>query len=254
MLTWISSTFSAAGFARYGLARPLLILLGAPIIVGFSIQEITTVPAFAVSVAIGCLALELELLSNRAKQRRKLISRVWPEVLDSLISASSSGIPMAEAFHDLATFGPEVLRPQLKDVCSRLDSGQTLQQSLKEFQQEVSEVHVDRLVVLVAVVSDAGGRGFHEALRQQSKVARDDLALWGELESKQGWVTGTAKVAIAAPWIIVTLLCSRPENVAAYASPAGSLVLLGGLLVSAFAYQLIRLLGGGQSQPRVFAL
>ena len=253
MLNSLDELISAAGFARFGLIKPLLFIIGLPTLVGLLIQEVAAIPAFAASVGIGALALEIEVLSTRAKQRRKIVARVWPEVLDSLISASTSGMSFAEAFQDLATIGPEALRPQLKSVVRRLDSGQTLQQSLAQLQSELSEIHVDRLVTLVSVVTDAGGRGFHEALRQQAKIARDDLALWGELESKQGWVTGTAKVAIAAPWIIVTLLCSRPENVASYASVGGSLILVTGLLVSAFAYQLIRMVANSQNQPRVFS-
>lgn len=254
MLIGLASLLSGAGFARFGLLRASVIIFGFPLVVGVLIQDISGIPAFAFSVAIGCLAIEFEFLSTRARQRRKLISQVWPEVLDSLTSASTSGLTFAEAFQDLGSVGPEALRPHFSAVCARLDSGQTLHQSLELFQFEANEIHVDRLVMLLGVVKDAGGRGFHEALRQQAKIARDDLALWGELESKQGWVTGTAKVAIAAPWIIVTLLCSRPENVAAYASLGGSLILMVGLMVSAFAYQLIRLIARSQVQPRVFSL
>lgn len=253
MLSWFRELVAASGFARLGVVKSLLIVLGLPVFAGLFIQESTGIPAFAVSVSIGALALELEVLSTKAKQRRKIVSRVWPEVLDSLISASNAGMSFPEAFQDLANIGPEALRPQLKAVVRQLDSGRSLEQSLAQLQSELSEVNVDRLVTLIALVNDAGGRGFYDALRQQARIARDDLALWGELESKQGWVTGTAKVAIAAPWIIVTLLCSRAENVAAYASAGGSFILLAGLVVSAFAYQLIRMIAGAQHQPRVFS-
>ena len=39
-------------------------------------------------------------------------------------------------------------------------------------------------------------------------------------------------LAVAAPWIVLVLLASRPEAVAAYNTAAGAAVLLGGLTVS----------------------
>jgi tight adherence protein B len=117
----------------------------------------------------------------------------------------------------------------------------------------MAEVNVDRLVELVRIVSISGGQGFHVALRNQSVQVRQDLALAGELESKQGWVSGTAKVAITAPWLVVLMLCARKENVAAYSSPQGSWVLLIGLIVSVFAYRLIQLFGSISDPVRVFS-
>ncbi|MFM6965820.1 MAG: type II secretion system F family protein [Rhodoluna sp.] len=224
-----------------------------PVAIALLIYELTRIPAFAWSLAVGVLAIALEILDTRARKRRKQIALVWPEVLDSLVSASSSGLTIAEAIEDLCTQGPEILKPFWGSVIARLDSGSTIGNSLVELQAEVGEVHADRLVALIQIVSDAGGRGFHEALRQQVKIARDDLALTGELESKQGWVSGTAKVAIAAPWLIVAMLSTRSENADTYASVGGSMVLTVGLLVSTFAYQLIRILARGHQTPRVFA-
>jgi tight adherence protein B len=72
---------------------------------------------------------------------------------------------------------------------------------------------------------------------------RSEIALWGELESKQGWVTGTAKLSIVAPWLIVATLAARSENVAIYNTTEGTGVLVAGLLVSLIAYRLVGLMG-----------
>jgi tight adherence protein B len=80
---------------------------------------------------------------------------------------------------------------------------------------------------------------------------RSEIALWGELESKQGWVAGTAKLAIAAPWLIVATLAVRPENVAIYNTTEGTGVLVVGLLVSLIAYRLVGLMGSLSKPSRV---
>jgi tight adherence protein B len=103
------------------------------------------------------------------------------------------------------------------------------------------------------VVNDSGGAGFVAALRQQAKSIRDDSALFQQIAAKQGWVRGTAKVAVAAPWLIVILLATRHENAQAYASVQGSLLLLAGLVASMLAIRLISLIGAFDEQRRVLA-
>jgi tight adherence protein B len=89
-------------------------------------------------------------------------------------------------------------------------------------------------------------------LKDQTQITRSEIATWGELESKQGWVSGTAKLAIVAPWIIVSILSSRVENVAIYNTSEGLSVLLTGLVVSAIAYRLVAVLGYLSKPKRVF--
>ena len=88
-------------------------------------------------------------------------------------------------------------------------------------------------------------------MREQALRTRSEIALWGELDSKQGWVTGTAKLAIAAPWIIVATLAARSENVEIYSTTEGTGVLVAGLLVSLTAYRLVGLMGSLSKPSRV---
>jgi tight adherence protein B len=74
----------------------------------------------------------------------------------------------------------------------------------------------------------------------------------GQIEAKQGWVSGTAKIAVAAPWIVVAMLSSRPENISAYNSLAGVTVLILGFVVSIFAYRIVILFGSIPENPRIF--
>jgi tight adherence protein B len=252
MVIWFRETIAAAGFAQFGQTAVGFAIAFLGLVAGAVSFEVTHVPAFAASVAVITIAFALELLTLRARFRRRAISLVWPEVIDSLVSAASSGMSMNEAFLELSASGPQLLRPNFSKVEADVDAGATLTGALCRLRDELAEVHVDRLVELVRIVSVAGGEGFYSALRAQGQQIRDDLALRGELESKQGWVSGTAKVAVIAPWLIVAMLCSRPENVESYASAAGSGILLLGLAISIFAYRLIQLLGRVSQPTRVF--
>jgi tight adherence protein B len=144
------------------------------------------------------------------------------------------------------------LRPYFQTFSQNLNNGFTPVQSLAVLKRNLGDVHSDRLIEVISIANSVGGSGFHEALRTQATLTRRNLALWGEIESKQGWVSGTAKIAVAAPWLIVLMLSSRPENAAAYASETGTLVLFIGLIVSVFAYRLIQFLGSIAQPRRIF--
>jgi tight adherence protein B len=252
-LSWLRSAVEGAGFSRFGVAGVVVtIALGASV-VGLWVTATTRVSAFGVCLALGVFGFGLELLNLRAKRRRRELASLWPEVVDSLQSAAASGIGFTEGFLELSQRGPLVLRASFAGFIHRIDSGWPVEQALDWLKRELGEIHADRLIELLQVVLAAGGQGYQESLRNQSRQLREDLNLWGQLESKQGWVAGTAKMAVAAPWIVVAMLSARAENAAIYNTQEGASVLILGFVVSIVAYRFIHLLGALPLTPRVFS-
>jgi len=56
---------------------------------------------------------------------------------------------------------------------------------------------------------------------------------------------------VAAPWLVLALLASRPESAAAYDRPAGTAVLLIGGVVSVLAYRAMLMIGRLPEEQRV---
>lgn len=252
-MRWLRSSVEGAGLAKFGLWRVVLAISAVSAVAGSWAFGATRVFALGVCLGLGAFGFGLELLNLRAKSRRRELARLWPEVVDSLQSAASSGIGFTEGFAELAQRGPLALRVHFAGFIHRIDSGSPVTSALDWLKHELGEIHADRLLELLQVVAEAGGEGYQEALRNQSRQLRDDLTLWGQLESKQGWVGGTAKIAVSAPWVVVAMLSARPENAAIYNSADGATVLGIGFVVSVFAYRFIHLLGALPSAPRVFA-
>jgi tight adherence protein B len=252
MLTWLKSTLQSAGFGAVGAPVFLVCGLSAALLVSLFTYQLVGVPVFALSCALGFLGFALELLTAKAKARQRAFTNAWPEVIDSLASAASAGLSTTDSLVELADVGPYLLRPYFYAFSQNLNYGFTTAQSLSMLKISLGNVDADRLIEVISIANSAGGSGFYEALRTQASLTRRNLALWGEIESKQGWVSGTAKIAVAAPWLIVLMLSSRPENSAAYASDSGTLVLFLGLIVSMFAYRLIKVLGSIAQPRRIF--
>jgi tight adherence protein B len=201
--------------------------------------------------ALATLGASLEALMVRAKQRSDQLAKLWPEVLDSLQSAASSGLGIVDSLEEVARSGPLRIRPAFQELVERIDSGLGMDQCLDWFKSQLGQIQADRLVELIRIVNQSGGVGYLDSLRDQALRTRSEIALWAELDSKQGWVTGTAKLAIIAPWIVVATLAARAENIAIYNTLEGTGVLVIGLLVSLIAYRFVGLLGSLSKPTRV---
>ena len=76
--------------------------------------------------------------------------------------------------------------------------------------------------------------------------------MFGEVIAKQGWVLGSAKVALAAPWLVAFLLVRLEQNRAAFETTLGAMVLITGLLLSVLAYVAVNKLGSLTLPGRIF--
>lgn len=125
--------------------------------------------------------------------------------------------------------------------------------ALDSLKAELGQAHADRLCEMLRVVSATGTETLGSSLRAQAGQIRNELSVLGQIESKQSWVAGTAKLAVIAPWVIVAMLSMRGENAELYNSAGGAMILFIGFIVSVFAYRLVHLLGVLPSQPRVWS-
>jgi tight adherence protein B len=242
----------AAGLGRYRPWHFVVAAFSLAALVGSWAQLSFQILGLSVSMSAAVIGVCLEAINLRAKSRSDSIAKLWPEVIDSLQSAAKSGIGLIDSIGELGESGPWQVRSQFASFVQRIDAGQSFELSLTALKSELGQLHADRLIELIRLVHLSGGAGYIDSLNAQAKITRSEIATWGELESKQGWVTGTAKLALVAPWVIVLFLASRPENVEIYNTNEGLTILLIGLTVSLIAYRLIGLLGNLTKPKRVF--
>jgi tight adherence protein B len=68
------------------------------------------------------------------------------------------------------------------------------------------------------VAREVGGGDLGRLLRSLSGFLRDDARTRSELESRQTWTVNGARLAVAAPWIVLLLLCFQRDVIGRYAS------------------------------------
>ena len=109
----------------------------------------------------------------------------------------------------------------------------------------------DRLVESLRIAREVGGSDLGSLLRTLSTFLREDARTRSELETRQSWTVNAARLAVAAPWIVLALLSTRPESVQAYNTTTGVLVLAVGAAATVIAYRVMVRIGRLPEEERV---
>jgi tight adherence protein B len=133
-------------------------------------------------------------------------------------------------------------------------AGVAFTQSLDNLKARLANPVADRFIEITRLASASGGRGYLNALRNQSLQLRLENATWTEIQVKQNWVLGTAKLAVLAPWLVLVLLSLRPETAIAFQTEAGIAVLVIGLVASLLAFRLVKALGALPDRVRTLGV
>lgn len=191
-----------------------------------------------------CVAAQLiESFQSRVLAETQKANAQWPKYLDSIHSATWAGATLEQALLDSISSAPAKHSWALLEFEKDQTSGIPFSDCLDNLKTRLANPIADRFIEVTRLASASGGRGYLNALRAQSLQLRLENSTWSEIQVKQNWVLGTAKLAVLAPWLILVLLSLRPETAIAFQSENGLVVLAVGLVASLLAFRLIKTLG-----------
>lgn len=211
----------------------------------------TGTPAIAGCFAIFGGLAPLMVVRWRANKRTASLRELWPDVVDHLRSAIRAGLSLPEALMQLGVKGPEELRPAFREFAGDYRSGGQFDSSLNRLKDRLADPVADRIVEALRLTREVGGTDLGRLLGTLAEFLRDSARTRSELEARQSWTVNAARLAVAAPWIVLALLSTRPEAVAAYNTAGGAMVLIGGMVVSAFCYWIMLRIGALPDDERV---
>lgn len=240
-----------AGYPQVGVTRFLVgeACLGA--VVAMTVVAVTGV--LPIALAFGALAAYLPAVwvTSRARARRTALRELWPDVVDNLASAVRAGLSLPEAISQLASRGPVELRPAFTAFAQDYRATGRFSLCLDRLKVRLADPVGDRLVESLRIARDVGGSDLGRLLRTLSAFLREDARTRAELETRQSWTVNAARLAVTAPWLVLAMLCTRPDSVRAYSSFSGVLVLVIGTTMSVVAYRLMSVLGRLPEDERV---
>ena len=216
-----------------------------------AVAALTGAPGIGVCFAAMAGYGPLALVRARARRHRAALRGVWPEVVDHLASAVRAGLSLPEAIGQLGDRGPAPLRPAFRRFAEDYRVSGRFGECLDGLKARLADPVADRIVEALRLTRDVGGTDLGRLLRTLSAFLREDARTRGELEARQSWTVNGARLAVAAPWVVLALLAGRPETAASYDTAAGTAVLALGGGCSVVAYRLMVRLGRLPEDARV---
>ncbi|GLI28482.1 type II secretion system protein F [Agromyces rhizosphaerae] len=239
----VRGTLAAAGLP--GVSPTLLVVMSIVFagVGGTTVLAISGVVALAGAIAAAALTLPWVLVRQRLVARRAAHRSAWPDLVDHLVSAVRAGMSLPDAVSALAEVGPAPLRAAFAEFRRDWHETANFSASLDRLKATLADPVGDRIIETLRMAREIGGTELTSTLRALSAYLRSDAALRAEVSARQGWVRNAARLGVCAPWLLLLILSTRPEAIAAYNTPAGMALIVIGLGVSVVAYRLMLGLG-----------
>jgi tight adherence protein B len=229
--------------------------IGACLVTGFVAFVLMFVvsAALPVGVVFGLMAggVPVALLKSRARKRLGEFRELWPDVVDNIASAVRAGLSLSEALAQVGERGPLPLREPFRRFGADYASTGRFADSLDRLKARLADPVGDRVVEALRIAREVGGGDLGRLLRSLSSFLRDDARTRSELESRQSWSVNGARVAVAAPWLVLGLLSFQGDVIQRYNSPVGALVIGIGAVVCVVAYRVMLRIGRLPEPERV---
>ena len=214
-------------------------------------QAVTRTLPVAACLALLAGAAPVMALRARAHRRQADLRHAWPDAVDHLASAVRAGLSLPEALAALGVRGPSDLRAAFAAFEVDYRAAGRFDLALDDLKARLADPVGDRVVESLRLARHVGGTDLGRLLRTLADFLRSDARLRGELEARQSWTVNAARLAVAAPWVVLLVLATRPESLAAYSRPAGVVVLGTGAAVSVVSYALMRRIARLPAERRV---
>ncbi len=213
--------------------------VGLGLVVAATVYSVSTASVIALALGIAAAFVPLVLIRSLAYRRRVQLREVWPEVVDHINSAIRAGLSLPEALVQVGRSGPEELRAPFVDFAHDYQASGDFGTSLDRLKVRLADPVGDRIIEALRITRDVGGTDLGVLLRTLSAFLREDARTRAELEARQSWTVNASRLALAAPWIVLALMSTRPPAAEAYDSTAGLVLIVAGAAVSLLAYRVM---------------
>ena len=220
-------------------ARLCASAVGAGIVTLFVAAGLTGSAVVAVAVAAPAAGLPVSVARRRRDSRRRRLREQWPDALATLVAGVRAGVSLPECCAGLAERAPDGIRPGAQAFASTYRATGSFTAALASLQDALADPVADRVAAALRLAHEAGGTDLVRVLRALGDFLREDTRVRREIEARWSWTVTAARVAAAAPWVVLLLMASQPEAARAYDSATGAAVIAGGALSTLAGYRLM---------------
>jgi tight adherence protein B len=199
------------------------VLLG--IGMGIAAYLLTSAPTAAIlGCAVGGLAYYTYLVDRRDRRRQEYQDALV-DVIGLLVEGFKAGNTLPAAFDTVAQYGPEIVREDWARVCSRLQTGGSLEEVLDELCRRRRDPILATIAQTIVVVSRKGGQvstalgGLQDSVRERVRIRR-------RVRAEQNQPMWELRLVAAMPFLVVPVLRGMSaEYLAFWQTPLGQVFL-----------------------------
>jgi tight adherence protein B len=243
----------AAGLATTAPSTVLAASVAAGLVVLVAVLLVSRAAPVALVFALMAAYAPFAWVGSRLRQWQRELSEVWPDAVDNLASAVRAGLSLPDALSGLGERGPDPLREPFRAFTRDYQSSGRFGESLDALKSRLADPVGDRVVEGLRVAREVGGGDLGRLLRTMSGQLREEERTRAELVSRQSWAVNGARMAVAAPWLVLLLMSFRPEVVGRYSSTGGVVVLTIGVVTCVAAYRSMLRIGRLPVEKRVLS-
>ena len=248
-----SSLLTRAGLDGVSPRLVVALCVGAFLVSSVAMTAISGVGTIGLTFGVMGGFVPVAVLRRRAERRLREHAELWPDAVDNLASAVRAGLSLPEALVQLGERGPEGLREPFVAFGRDYQATGRFDDALGLLKRRLADPTGDRVVEALRIAREVGGGDLGRMLRSLSSFLREDLRTRSELEARQSWTVNAARLAVAAPWIVLLAMSLQRDVVDRYASGTGAVVLAVGAGVCLLAYRLMMWFGRLPTERRVLA-
>ncbi|GAC1364634.1 MAG: hypothetical protein NVSMB32_07380 [Actinomycetota bacterium] len=231
--------FLAGSLVAGGMAFALLSLVtGDPMV--------AIVPAAALALAPGAF------FARRRARRLAQLQQAWPDGIRHIVGGIHSGMSLNVAIASLGDSGPEALRLAFGrfSVSARMVGVAAALEMVKE---QLADPTSDRVIEVLLLAHERGGRIVTEVLRDLAEATAKDLKAMEEIASERLEPKINSRAVFALPWFVLVMLTASAGPIRAfYRTAAGMLVIVAAGLMSLLGIWIVERLSRDPVEQRVF--
>lgn len=225
-----------SGLAGHSIGVVVVGVVGIVALAASTMSALIPLPVVAPIAVCGSVVSLVAVLEGRRASRRQSARQVWPDVIESLRSALRSGSTVAEAFIDVAERVPERWRGPWRACAHELQRGVIFETAARKLKGSIADPTADTIIEALILAREVGGAELPRIVQSVADSVRAEARIRNEVRSRQSWVRHAARLGVAAPWIVLAMIASRPETRDALSSPTGSIIVVAGFGATVVAY------------------
>jgi tight adherence protein B len=188
---------------------------------------LTATPSVAIVPAVAVTGLPRLVFARQRAQRLRAVQEAWPDALRELVAGITAGLSLSQALSGLAHTGPPAIRQAFARFPALLRTVGVIA-ALEVLKAELADPTTDRIVEVLILAHERGGRIVADILRDLAEATNEDLKTGEQITTDALEQKINARAVFVLPWLVLLLLTAQPGHFRDfYQSSAGLLVVAG---------------------------